>query len=498
MFTRLRRFGAAAATLALAATMAATTPAGANEPTNSWTTSAGSGATLRYFDAAAAPNGGVVVAGWIESGGDIDGFVRLIDASGAIAWTTVVGDDAAADWFIAVDVADDGTVFATGNTRGDIGGRMGGTDFDATLVKFSAAGAVQWSRQFGFNGVNRDDRGLAVAASPDGSAFVGASFGGNAKPVVTRYDSAGNQAWLFETGENGDTIEDVAMLGTDAFYSGVRLDNSFQAVEGFLFSMSTSGIFSSETRMPGVTTMRVDTLNEPGNSIIIAGGDDYLATFAFFGLNETPLDTTGRTITDVAVEADGSFLIIDDGSAILRGYGADRSAEPWSRTLAGDAPGARVVATTDGGIFTTSPSGTFDSNNLARFIGSVDDGTVAGFTDVPSGAFFTEAVVWLKNEGITTGTTDTTFSPDDNVTRAQMAAFLWRMVGEPGGNPAHGFTDVPNGTFFAEAVAWLKDQGITTGTSATTYSPNDNVTRAQMAAFLFRMATDSDWIRPSE
>jgi hypothetical protein len=115
------------------------------------------------------------------------------------------------------------------------------------------------------------------------------------------------------------------------------------------------------------------------------------------------------------------------------------------------------------------------------------------FFDVPVGRFYTDAVTWLASEDITTGTSPTTFSPDDPVTRAQMATFLWRYDGEPEpASPDTPFTDVIAGTFYAEAVAWLAEAKITTGTSPTTYSPGDPVTRAQMATFLWRYSGEPE------
>lgn len=113
------------------------------------------------------------------------------------------------------------------------------------------------------------------------------------------------------------------------------------------------------------------------------------------------------------------------------------------------------------------------------------------FTDVLDDEFYTDAVAWAACEGITKGTSDTTFSPDAPVTRAQMATFLWRFAGGPGfagSQPPHGFVDVPEGAYFDEPVAWLKESGITRGTSASTFSPGETVTRAQMAAFVWRFA----------
>lgn len=111
------------------------------------------------------------------------------------------------------------------------------------------------------------------------------------------------------------------------------------------------------------------------------------------------------------------------------------------------------------------------------------------FTDVIAGTFYAKAVAWLAEEKITTGTTPTTFSPGDSVTRAQMATFLWRYSGSP--EPASldsPFIDVVAGSFYEKAVAWLVEQGITTGTTPTTFSPDDPVTRGQMATFLWRLA----------
>jgi hypothetical protein len=111
------------------------------------------------------------------------------------------------------------------------------------------------------------------------------------------------------------------------------------------------------------------------------------------------------------------------------------------------------------------------------------------FTDVPAGTFYAKAVAWLAEEKITTGTTPTTYSPGDSVTRAQMATFLWRYSGSPEPTSLDSpFSDVVAGSFYEKAVAWLVEQGITIGTSPTTYSPNDPVTRGQMATFLWRLA----------
>jgi hypothetical protein len=111
-----------------------------------------------------------------------------------------------------------------------------------------------------------------------------------------------------------------------------------------------------------------------------------------------------------------------------------------------------------------------------------------GFVDVGSSVYFDDAVAWAKAEGITTGTSSTTFSPGVAVTRAQLVTLLWRRAGSPAGNPAPGFSDVPTGRYFTEAVAWARAEGVTTGTSDTMFSPEIPLTRAQAAALVWREA----------
>ena len=111
-----------------------------------------------------------------------------------------------------------------------------------------------------------------------------------------------------------------------------------------------------------------------------------------------------------------------------------------------------------------------------------------GFNDVPDGAWFDAPVSWMKENGITTGTSPTTYSPGMSVTRGQLATFLYRLAGEPSVESSEQFDDVPPGQYFTDAVAWMVTFGITNGTGPTTFSPDELVTRGQIAAFLYRLA----------
>lgn len=110
---------------------------------------------------------------------------------------------------------------------------------------------------------------------------------------------------------------------------------------------------------------------------------------------------------------------------------------------------------------------------------------MSSFTDVPVSAYYAKAVAWAVENGITNGMTETTFAPNATCTRGQSVTFLYRAMGTAP-TTVNGFTDVAAGDFYAEAVAWAVENGVTNGTSASTFSPNAGCTRAQIVTFLFR------------
>lgn len=110
-----------------------------------------------------------------------------------------------------------------------------------------------------------------------------------------------------------------------------------------------------------------------------------------------------------------------------------------------------------------------------------------GFTDVVSGAWYHAPVQWAVENGITTGTSDTTFTPDASCTRAQAVTFLYRAAGAPAyKTKINPFTDVQEGAYYYDAVMWAMENGITNGTSNTTFSPDGECTRGQIVTFLWR------------
>ena len=120
-----------------------------------------------------------------------------------------------------------------------------------------------------------------------------------------------------------------------------------------------------------------------------------------------------------------------------------------------------------------------------------DNSVLNFFYDVPNDAFFYEAVKWAVKSGVTNGLTDTMFGPYEPCTRAQIVTFLWRAAGSPEPKAMSSFADVLPDAYYAKAVAWAIENGITTGTGDGKFSPDATCTRAQAVTFLFRISKTS-------
>jgi len=134
---------------------------------------------------------------------------------------------------------------------------------------------------------------------------------------------------------------------------------------------------------------------------------------------------------------------------------------------------------------------------LWRFAGRPPAVIPGPFTDVAAGANYEEAVAWLVDAGVTTGTSPTEFSPNLTVTRGQAATFLWRFAGSPTPTVEQSFADVESARYYAIPISWMVEWGITTGTSPQTFEPDSPVNRAQMATFLWRLAGKPGAFAPS-
>lgn len=126
--------------------------------------------------------------------------------------------------------------------------------------------------------------------------------------------------------------------------------------------------------------------------------------------------------------------------------------------------------------------------SFARISDADDETPVAAFVDVADSDWYADAVQYVFANGLMAGTSDTTFSPNATTTRAMIVTILYRLEGTPAVTGTTAFTDVAAGQYYADAVAWAAQNGIVSGTSATTFSPDGVITREQMAAILYRYA----------
>ena len=239
---------------------------------------------------------------------------------------------------------------------------------------------------------------------------------------------------------------------------------------------------------PGVTLDLVSPETATGTAMSLvptASPDRYLTIDARPATGyDTVLAAAGVTVHEVDLSApcDSAFVCL----------GTERRQQPGVAAIDSDAHvvplgGAMTIA----GV-TISVTDTTTGGYQVEFMG-VPEGCALGvnpFTDLASTSFAFSSVTCIRQLGVTTGTSPTTYSPNSDVTREQMAAFigrLWRSLGQTCASPATPFTDVATGSFAFADVACIFDLGVTTGVTATAYGPAGTVTREQMAAFLGRL-----------
>ena len=204
----------------------------------------------------------------------------------------------------------------------------------------------------------------------------------------------------------------------------------------------------------------------------------------------TPVSDDILFLTDSA-EGDGSYL----GTITVNGEAIDPSFTYWDWYYEDDEdPGVWYLWFQSEYNFTplakkTTPSRPEPSDpEPAEPQPSEPAEDVKKFMDVPEDAYFADAVDWAVAEGITAGTDETHFAPDEDCTRAQVMTMLWASAGAPEGSSPAGFEDVPADAYFAKAVAWALEKGITSGVDAKHFAPGRTVSRAEVITFLYLLA----------
>ena len=180
-----------------------------------------------------------------------------------------------------------------------------------------------------------------------------------------------------------------------------------------------------------------------------------------------------------------------NGSISPSGWTSVRDGRDQTFTITPDKGYAVANVLVDGKSVGAVKSYTFknvtkDHTIEAIFMKSNGNPQTGVFVDVAEGSYYEEAIDWAVEKGITNGVSSNMFAPNDPCTRAQIVTFLWRAAGSPAPKSMSSFTDVPADAFYAKAVAWAVENGITSGTGESKFSPNATCTRAQAVTFLYR------------
>ena len=180
-----------------------------------------------------------------------------------------------------------------------------------------------------------------------------------------------------------------------------------------------------------------------------------------------------------------------NGSISPSGWTSVRDGRDQTFTITPDKGYAVAKVLVDGKSVGAVKSYTFknvtkDHTIEAIFMKSNGNPQTGVFVDVAEGSYYEEAIDWAVEKGITNGVSSNMFAPNDPCTRAQIVTFLWRAAGSPAPKSMSSFTDVPADAFYAKAVAWAVENGITSGTGEGKFSPNSTCTRAPAVTFLYR------------
>ena len=268
-------------------------------------------------------------------------------------------------------------------------------------------------------------------------------------------------------GNNLVTVSDAAFKNCQSI-STISLPASVAEV-GYQAFRSCKNLIRLDVNNPKCTLYgNKDTLGVPGTAVIYGYRNSTAQTYATkYGYSFVALDTTPQPLPFTDVPS-GTYYYDAVRWAVENNVTSGTSATTFSPDEG--CTRAQVV--------------TF----LWRAAGKPDPASSKSpFSDVKEGAYYYNAVLWAVEKGITNGTSDKTFSPDETCTRAQIVTFLWRYEEQPApagtNNP---FADVKPSAYFGSAVLWAVEKGITNGTSATTFDPEDTCTRAQVVTFLYR------------
>ena len=226
------------------------------------------------------------------------------------------------------------------------------------------------------------------------------------------------------------------------------------------------------------------TLSGGGKSWTFRGSDRYTAASSgkYFNVNNAGYGVNNCIIfrPDGVASYTGTYTVKIDGLRTKNG-----STAPLEYTVDFFSLGGSESPSSSDNSANSNDNNSTNNNNSNT--NNTTTNSSNPFTDVPSGAYYTDAVLWALNNNVTTGTTATTFAPYDTCTRGQVVTFLWRAMGQPEPTTrTNPFRDVKTTDYYYKAVLWAAENGITTGTSATAFSPSQTCTNGHVVTFLWR------------
>lgn len=333
----------------------------------------------------------------------------------------------------------------------------------ATVNGVAVTGSWEWKA--GQNLINVADSGkkTVVFKPTDSTAYAEAET--ELTLTIQRAKVTGTPSWV-EISESGKTLADAKLgMGTLQPTGGILAwslpENTIvQANTSYEWTYTPADAANYEPMTGSVTLLR----RSSGSSTVTPGA----------------LITISRPQHGSVTSSAGSSAI--PGSNVMLTVTPDRGYELGSLSVR-DSRGSELLLTNLGGgkYSFTMPAGSVQVDASFRKV------TSASFVDVLPGSYYYDAVRWAVSNGITSGTSGITFSPNAACTRAQVVTFLWRAAGSP--KPAsnvNSFADVPADAYYRDAVLWAVEQGITNGVSEGRFDPNATVTRGQTVAFLYR------------
>jgi hypothetical protein len=231
---------------------------------------------------------------------------------------------------------------------------------------------------------------------------------------------------------------------------------------------------NSQATQPGV-------IFYPGGyeSVVCVGASNEDGTIASFSQQNAAVDLLAQGVGLRMASVTGS-AVKGDGTSYSAGLVSGALAQLWT-----DHPAWTAQQVVQGLLADTTSVGGWKVLDLSA-IAADQPGSDSPYSDVSTTDSYYDAVIWATNAGVTTGTGKGKFSPGATCTRGQVVTFLWRAAGEPQAASGITFSDVAANAYYAQAVAWAVEEGITVGTSGTTFSPNASCTEGQVLTFLWR------------